>query len=37
MTAERVPEGGARLGEAVVYLTAERVPEGGARLGEAVV
>jgi hypothetical protein len=37
MTDERVPEGRARLGEAVVLMTDERVLEGGARLGEAVV
>jgi hypothetical protein len=37
VTDERVQEGGARLGEEVVYLTDERVQEGGARLGEEVV
>jgi hypothetical protein len=37
MADERVPEGGARLGEEAVCLADERVPEGGARLGEEAV
>ncbi len=37
MTDVRVQEGGARLGEEVVWMTDVRVQEGGARLGKEVV